>query len=74
MKIVFQMTGQAEIFWFFFRVFSCLVTSANSKPGEDDTKRKLVNHNYPLRLGHCDSWQENAKINHFDCQPEVFGW
>jgi hypothetical protein len=37
------------------------------------TRKKIVQFNHQLDLVHCTSWWENAHINHFGCQPEVFG-
>jgi hypothetical protein len=44
-----------------------------------NTRRKLVHYNRPLRLGHCDSWQEKCKNKSFwlsmvqKLQPKTFG-
>ena len=34
----------------------------------------IGNYGHPLQLGHCISWRENAQINHFGCEHEIFGY
>ena len=71
-----------SLFLFFNLVNNCNSTCTSNHDFENSkwsgkimyTRRNFVHCNYLLRLGHCDSWQDNAYTNHFGWQLKCFGY